>query len=78
MNGYDGTYVWLVTATNAAGDDQGQITVELLTPEPGAALLAITAVAGLVAVFRRRTLIVPGQFFVATRYRRSCFAPVEQ
>lgn len=42
----DGTYVWLVTATNAAGDDQGQIMVELRTPEPGTAALACTAVVG--------------------------------
>jgi hypothetical protein len=50
----DGTYVWLVTATNAAGDDQGQITVDLRTPEPGTAALAFAAVVGMMSLVRRR------------------------
>jgi hypothetical protein len=50
----DGTYVWFVTAMNAAGDDQGQITVDLRTPEPGTAALACIGVASLSTIIRCR------------------------
>jgi hypothetical protein len=50
-----GTYVFTVQATNAAGNDTGTLTVELIVPEPATLSLVGLAMIGLVGLMRRRS-----------------------
>jgi hypothetical protein len=48
-----GTFVWDVTARNAAGTDVGRISINIVIPEPATISLIGLAMVGLVGVFRR-------------------------